>query len=51
MLGLHTPDQIKIEGDHTISFNLDKPNPILLKQQCNLANPIYDGHEMRRSGR
>ena len=42
VLGLHTPDQIKIEGDHAISFNLDKPNPILLKQQCNLANPIYE---------
>jgi len=43
VLGLHTPDQVKIEGDYAISFNLDKPNPILLKQQCNLANPIYDG--------
>ena len=43
VLGLTSPDQIKIEGDHAISFNLDKPSPILLKQQCNLANPIYDG--------
>jgi peptide/nickel transport system substrate-binding protein len=42
VLGLKTPDQIKVEGDYAISFNLDKPNPLLLKQQCNLANPIYD---------
>ena len=51
VLGLHTPDQIKIEGDHAISFNLDKPNPILLKQQCNLANPIYDGTKCAEVGR
>ncbi len=42
VLGLKTPDQIKIEGPNAISFNLEKPSPILLKQQCNLANPIYD---------
>lgn len=42
VLGLKSPDQIKVEGDYAISFNLDKPNPLLLKQQCNLANPIYD---------
>ena len=42
VLGLKSPDQIKIEGPNAISFNLEKPSPILLKQQCNLANPIYD---------
>ena len=42
VLGLNSPDQIKVEGDYALSFNLDKPNPLLLKQQCNLANPIYD---------
>jgi peptide/nickel transport system substrate-binding protein len=42
VLGLKKPDQIKIEGDYAVSFNLDQPNPLLLKQQCNLANPIYD---------
>ncbi len=41
VLGLKSPDQIKIEGPNAISFNLEKPSPILLKQQCNLANPIY----------
>ncbi len=50
VLGLHSPDQIKIEGDHAISFNLDKPNPLLLKQQCNLANPIYDGRKCAEVG-
>jgi peptide/nickel transport system substrate-binding protein len=50
VLGLHTPDQIKIEGDHAISFNLDKPNPLLLKQQCNLANPIYDATKCAEVG-
>lgn len=50
VLGLHTPDQIKIEGDHAISFNLEKPNPLLLKQQCNLANPIYDSVKCAQAG-
>lgn len=50
VLGLTSPDQIKIEGDHAISFNLDKPSPILLKQQCNLANPIYDGTKCAEVG-
>ena len=50
VLGLHNPDQIKIEGDHAISFNLDKPNPLILKQQCNLANPIYDATKCAEVG-
>lgn len=50
VLGLHTPEQIKIEGDYAISFNLDKPNPLLLKQQVNLANPIYDGTKCAEVG-
>ena len=50
VLGLTSPDQIKIEGDYAISFNLDNPSPILLKQQCNLANPIYDGTKCAEVG-
>ncbi len=50
VLGLKTPDQIKIEGDYAISFNLEKPNPLLLKQQCNLANPIYDATKCAAAG-
>jgi peptide/nickel transport system substrate-binding protein len=50
VLGLKHPDQVKIEGPMVISFNLEKPNPILLKQQCNLANPIYDSKKIREVG-
>lgn len=50
VLGLTSPDQIKVEGDYAISFNLEKPNPLLLKQQCNLANPIYDGTKCAEVG-
>ena len=50
MLGLTSPDQIKVEGDYAISFNLDQPNPLLLKQQCNLANPIYDATKCAEVG-
>lgn len=50
VLGLKTPDQVKVEGDHAISFNLEKPNPLLLKQQCNLANPIYDSVKLKQAG-
>lgn len=50
VLGLTSPDQIKVEGEFAISFNLDKPNPLLLKQQCNLANPIYDATKCAEVG-
>jgi peptide/nickel transport system substrate-binding protein len=50
VLGLKSPDQIKVEGEYVISFNLDQPNPLLLKQQCNLANPIYDATKCAQVG-
>lgn len=50
VLGLKSPDQVKVEGDYAISFNLDQPNPLLLKQQCNLANPIYDATKCAEVG-
>lgn len=50
VLGLKHPDQVKIEGPMAVSFNLEKPNPILLKQQCNLANPIYDSTKLKQVG-
>lgn len=50
VLGLKSPDQVKIEGPMAISFNLEKPSPILLKQQCNLANPIYDSKKIKEIG-
>jgi peptide/nickel transport system substrate-binding protein len=50
VLGLKSPDQIKVESDYVVSFNLDQPNPLLLKQQCNLANPIYDATKCAQVG-
>jgi peptide/nickel transport system substrate-binding protein len=50
VLGLKHPDQVKIEGPMAVSFNLEKPSPILLKQQCNLANPIYDSRKIKEAG-
>jgi peptide/nickel transport system substrate-binding protein len=50
VLGLKSPDQVKVEGPMAISFNLEKPSPILLKQQCNLANPIYDSKKIKELG-
>ena len=49
-VGLKSPDQVKIEGPNVVSFNLLKPNPVLLKQQCNLANPIYDSVKLKEVG-
>ncbi len=50
VLGLKHPDQIRVESPTAVSFNLDKPSPILLKQQCNLANPIYDSKKCKEAG-
>jgi peptide/nickel transport system substrate-binding protein len=50
VLGLKSPDQVKIEGKYAISFNLEKPNPLLLKQHRNLANPIYDATKCKEAG-
>lgn len=49
-LGLKKPDQIKIEGPMAISFNLDEPNPLLLKLQAALNNPIYDAKKCKSAG-
>ena len=48
--GSKSPDQVKIEGKYAISFNLEKPNPLLLKQHRNLANPIYDATKCKEAG-
>jgi peptide/nickel transport system substrate-binding protein len=49
-LGLKTPDQIKIEGPMAVSFNLDSANPLLLKLQAALNNPIYDSKKCKTVG-
>jgi peptide/nickel transport system substrate-binding protein len=41
-VGLKRPEDVKVEDKYVVSFNLDDPNPLLLKIQVNLYNPIYD---------
>jgi len=50
VVSLKRPEQVKVEGPMTVSFNLDEVNPLLLKQQCNLANPIYDSKKCKEAG-
>ena len=47
VMGLGSKDQVKVEGDHVISFNLDKPNPILMIVCGHLANPIFDAKKCK----
>ena len=47
VMGLASRDQVKVEGEHTVSFNLDKPNPILMIVAGHLANPIFDAKKCR----
>lgn len=46
-IGLKQPDQIKAEGPHTVLFDLGHPNPLLVKLQVNLYNPIYDSKKCK----
>jgi peptide/nickel transport system substrate-binding protein len=39
VMGLSSKDQVKVEGERVVSFNLDKPNPILMIVCGHLANP------------
>jgi peptide/nickel transport system substrate-binding protein len=47
VMGLASKDQVKVEGDHTVSFNIDKPNPILMIVCGHLANPIFDAKKCK----
>jgi peptide/nickel transport system substrate-binding protein len=42
VMGLPNKDAVKIESDYVVSFNLEKPNPILMIVSGHLANPIFD---------
>ncbi|MEZ5667647.1 MAG: ABC transporter substrate-binding protein [Alphaproteobacteria bacterium] len=43
VIGLNRPEDVRVEGKYEVSFNLDEPNPLLLKIQPNLyGGPIYD---------
>ncbi len=46
-IDLTRPEQIKAESKYAVSFNLDAPNPLLLKLQPNLYNPIYDSTKLK----
>jgi len=41
-ISLTRPEQIKADSKYVVSITLDHPNPLLLKLQPNLYNPIYD---------
>jgi peptide/nickel transport system substrate-binding protein len=47
VMGLSSKDQVKVEGERVVSFNLDKPNPILMIVCGHLANPIFDAKKCK----
>ena len=49
-ISLKRKEQIKAEDKYVVSFNLDHPNPLLLKLQPNLYNPIYDSTKCQEAG-
>lgn len=42
VMGLPNKDAVVVEDEHTVSFHLDAPNPILMIVCGHLANPIFD---------
>jgi peptide/nickel transport system substrate-binding protein len=42
VMGLSGKDAVVIEDEYVVSFNLEKPNPILMIVSGHLANPIFD---------
>ncbi len=46
-IDLRRPEQVKAESKYVVSINLDNPNPLLLKLQPNLYNPIYDSKKCK----
>jgi peptide/nickel transport system substrate-binding protein len=49
-LGLTRPDQIKAEDKYTVSFNLDNPNPILVRIMPNLFCHVFDSKKLKEVG-
>lgn len=47
VMGLPGKDAVVVEDDHTVSFRLDDPNPILMIVSGHLANPIFDSVKCR----
>jgi peptide/nickel transport system substrate-binding protein len=51
VIGLKRPEDVKVESRYVVSFNVDEPNPLLLKIQPNLyGGPIYDSVKCKEAG-
>ncbi|XWN30861.1 MAG: ABC transporter substrate-binding protein [Devosia sp.] len=50
VVGLKRPEDVKVEDKYVVSFNVDEPNPLLLKIQANLYCPIYDSTKCKEVG-
>lgn len=48
--GLRRPEDIRVEDRYVVSFNVDEPNPLLLKIQTNLYTPVYDSTKCKEEG-
>jgi len=48
--GLKRPEDIKVEDKYVVSFNVDSPNPLLLKIHTNLYTPVYDSVKCKAEG-
>src|SRR3954454_17065173 len=48
--GLQRPEDVRVEDKHTVSFNTDSPNPLLLKIHTNLYTPVYDSKKCKEAG-
>jgi peptide/nickel transport system substrate-binding protein len=50
VIGLKRPEDVRVEDTYVVSFNVDDPNPLLLKIQANLYCPIYDATKCKEVG-
>jgi peptide/nickel transport system substrate-binding protein len=48
--GLKRPEDIKVEDKYVVSFNVESPNPLLLKIHTNLYTPVYDSVKCKAEG-
>ncbi len=48
--GLKRPEDVRVEDKYTVSFNVDEPNPLLLKIHTNLYTPVYDSVKCQQEG-
>lgn len=45
--GLTKPEDVRVESKYVVSFNIDAPNPLLLKIHTNLYTPVYDSKKCK----